>query len=549
MRRHIATATAILIAMPLACLLLCPVRTGADTTGQIESPTATPIKHVVVIFQENISFDHYFGTYPYAANPPGEPPFTAAPDTPAVNGLTGVLLRRNPNYLNKKNGAGAVNPFRLDRSQAATADQDHSYEPEQRAADAGLMDLFPLAVGAPDRPPKAPPGPALTKGLTMGYYDGNTVTALWNYAQRFAMSDNSYGTTFGPSTPGAINLVSGQTNGVSAVRNGTSVVTAGGNGSLTLIEDPDPVGDVCSSPTEAQASMSGRNIGNLLTRARVTWGWFEGGFNLSIINPDGTTGCERTTTSTITHVNSTDYLAHHEPFQYYASTANPTHARPSSVMAIGHNGDGANHQYDTEDFFAAVRAGNFPAVSFLKAPAFEDGHAGYSDPLDEQTFLVKVINFLEQQPGWSSTAVVIAYDDSDGWYDHQMGPIVNQSTGSADALTGQGFCGNGATALPGVKPGTRHAQGRCGYGPRLPLLVISPWAKRNFVDHTVTDQTSIIRFIEDNWLHGQRIGQGSFDGIANSIDNVFDFENSHLGRLFLDPVTGEPAKQDTGNGE
>ena len=148
-----------------------------------------------------------------------------------------------------------------------------------------------------------------------------------------------------------------------------------------------------------------------------------------------------------------------------------------------------------------------PAVSFLKAPGYQDAHAGYSDPLDEQTFVVTVINFLhDSSADWDSTAVFITYDDSDGWYDHQLGPIVNQST-TGDALTGNGQCGTGTAALPGPQRGTTHAQGRCGYGPRIPLMVISPWAKANFVDHTLTDQTSIIRFIEDNWLRGQRIGR------------------------------------------
>jgi phospholipase C len=180
-------------------------------------------------------------------------------------------------------------------------------------------------------------------------------------------------------------------------------------------------------------------------------------------------------------------------------------------------------------------------VSFLKAAGFQDGHAGYSDPLDEQTFVVNTINFLEALPTWSSTAVVIAYDDSDGWYDHQMPPIVNQSTGPADALTGPGACGTAATSLPGYNPTANpHALGRCGYGPRLPLLVISPYAKANFVDHTTTDQSSVIHFIEDNWLGGQRIGQGSFDGIANSISQMFNFTKVRAnGTLFLNPNTGE----------
>jgi phospholipase C len=208
-------------------------------------------------------------------------------------------------------------------------------------------------------------------------------------------------------------------------------------------------------------------------------------------------------------------------------------------MAIGTNGDVANHQYDTHDFFDAVNVGNFPAVSFLKAPGYQDGHAGYSDPLDEQNFIVNTINFLETQPEWKNTAVVIAYDDSDGWYDHQMSPIVNTSSTAADALTGTDACGSGVTALPGINPATLHAQGRCGFGPRLPLLVISPYAKVNFVDSSITNQASIIRFVEDNWLGGQRIGQGSFDAISNSITSMLDFSKHHDDALFLDPDTGE----------
>jgi phospholipase C len=508
------------------------------------SSTATPIKHLVVIFQENVSFDHYFGTYPNALNPAGEPAFYARPNTPAVNGLSTALLNNNPN-LNPANGAGATNPFRLDRSQAATRDQGHGYKAEQQAFDNGLMDLFPLFVGK-SGPPPAGTGVTSTTGLNLGYYDGNTVTALWNYAQHFAMSDNSYSTGFGPSTPGLLNLVSGQTNGATNISAAaaTFAVVDGGAGSFTVISDPDPVGDVCSG--SAVVTMKGQNVGDLLNAAGVSWGAFMGGFDLTIQNPNGTTGCKRTSTGLAGTTG--DYIPHHAFFQYYPTTANPSHTRPASIAEIGHAGP-ANHQYDINDFFAAVNAGNFPAVNFLKAPAFQDGHAGYSDPLDEQTLVVNVINFLQSRPEWSNTAVVIMYDDSDGWYDHQIGPILNQSHGAQDALSGVGLCGSAAdsTALPGVDSFNAHALGRCGLGPRQPLLVVSPWARKNFVDHSVTDQSSVLRFIEDNWLQGQRIGQGSFDAITNSITQMFDFSqnsqnnnNQGNGFLFLNPSTGEP---------
>jgi phospholipase C len=501
--------------------------------SQGNNETATPIKHLVVIFQENVSFDHYFGTYPNALNPQGEPKFKADPDTPAINGYTDALLNSNPNFLNKTlNGTGALNPFRLSRAQAATADQDHDYTPEQQAVHGGLMDAFPKYTGTPGPPPTG----VTNNGLVMGYYDGNTVTALWNYAQQFAMSDNSFNTTFGPSTPGAINLISGQTGGVVDSQSPGDSVVPDGNGGLTLISDADPIGDVCSGSETVR--LGGQNIGDLLNSKGVTWGFFEGGFDLTAVNANGSTGCSRSTTSTITNTKKADYIPHHQPFQYYASTINPNHARPTSVKSIGYAGDAGNHQYDINDFYAAVKAGNYPAVSFLKASGYQDGHAGYSDPLDEQAFVVHVINFLQTQSrDWEHTAVIVAYDDSDGWYDHQMAPIVNQSSSEADALVAQGSCGDGSTALPSTT--APHAQGRCGYGPRLPLLLISPYAKRNFVDHTLTDQSSILRFIEDNWVGGQRI-EGSFDSRAGSLENLFDFKRPWYGRYLLNENTGLP---------
>jgi phospholipase C len=518
---------------------------GHNDYGQ----TATPIKHLVVIFQENISFDHYFATYPHATNPSGEPAFSARPGTPTVNGLSGALLTRNPNSLNTANGGGATNPFRLDRSQAFTADQDHNYTPEQTAADMGLLDLYPASTGAAGPPPNAPPSAVVTKGLNMGYYDGNTVTALWNYAQYFAINDNSYSSNFGPSTPGALNLVAGQTNGILMDTSGAAAKeTTGGGGTKTLIGDADPIGDVCST-SSAQVEMSSQNIGDLLNAAGVSWGAFYGGFDLQTVNANGTSGCMRSTGSAYAPATE-DYIPHHAFFQYFASTANPAHTRPASEAEIGHNGP-ANHAYDLNDFYTAVQHGNLPAVSFLKAIALQDAHAGYSDPLDEQTFIVTVVNALEKSQYWGDTAVVVLYDDSDGWYDHQMSPIVNQSTSPADTLTanistGTTSCGNGTnTALPGADPTTDpHAQGRCGYGVRQPLVVISPWARENFVDHTVTDQSSVIHFIEDNWLGGQRLAGGSFDSIANSIAQMFDFSpdpsdvNDRV--LILNPTTGEP---------
>jgi len=571
-----------------------------------DAATTTPIKHLVVIFQENVSFDHYFGTYPSAANSSG-PRFEADHDTPKANTLadtkgaggTGTLLTNNPN---KDANGNQVNPRRLDPatiSDVLQCDQDHSYNDEQKAFDGGAMDKFITTVGNGNGTSKGPTGQLCNKNDVMNYYDGNTTTALWNYAQRFAMSDNSFGTTFGPSAPGAINLVAGNTGGVGLMINGAATdgdTVSDGKGGTSLIEDAQPYYDDCS--TRDAASLTGQNIGDKLNAAGLSWGWFQGGYRPTTSFAQATGGTQPTSTFTpdqfkgkfaqapasdqglcnAVHAvgiavggiggtsagpnnygNKDDYIAHHEPFNYYASTANPHHLRPASLNAIGTdtqtftNGvpqfDTANHQYDSSDFDALVAAishgyvspDHLPAVSFLKAPGYQDGHAAYSDPIDEQQFIVNEINALEHTPDWSSTAVVIAYDDSDGYYDHVYSGVHNTSNtanvatppGPQDFLTGTGLCGDTTAHAP-----LAGESGRCGYGPRLPLLVVSPWARHNAVDHTLTDQSSILKFVEDNWKLS-RIA-GSFDAIAGSLDNMFNFrDHGNNERLFLDPVTGQ----------
>jgi phospholipase C len=570
--------------------------TSSDPAAAIA--TATPIKHLVVIFGENRSFDHYFATYPKAQNNPGETTFTASPLTPVVNNLATPLnpnnafvkleglnlLTNNPNGPDGSgaiiNGVNSSNPFRLGPTKAWTDGNNHGYTAEQMAYDNGKMDLFPAntgeggSIGNACNPGTGAGCEAINQGLAMAYFDGNTVTGMWNLAQHFAMSDNTFTSMFGPSTPGAINMVSGQTNfitkAVPAVADAALVFPSDGQGNFTLNGDVDPFGDVCSSTAE-NAQLGGQNIGDLMNAKSITWGWFSGGFNLQLKNANGSTGCGRSTQLFADpNITSSDYVPHHQPFQLFASTANPMHLRPTSVAMIGKT-DQANHEYDIQDFFSALANGNLPSVSFLKAPSAQDSHPGNSDPIDEQVFISNVINALEQSTDWPTTAVVITYDDSDGWYDHQMPPVVNTSQSivagipGLEAPAGDDFL-NGAETLnsantavisggclsspdqqnrpSGMLNGVQGmpVQGRCGYGTRIPFLVISSWAKTNFVDHTLIDQSSVSRFIEDNWLQGQRLGgpKSSFDSIAGSIQNMFDF-SLPIGiapKVFLQPTTG-----------
>ncbi len=507
--------------------------------------TATPIKHLVVIFDENISFDHYFGTYPFAANTDGTT-FQAKKGTKPVNGLytkitkkgpTGPLLTNNPNI---DNGV-QYNPTRLTHSEALTCDQNHGYTPEQQAVNGGKMDKFVQDTESPSTC-AAGTDEFFSPGLVMDYYDGNTVTGLWNYAQNYAMSDNNWDTTFGPSTPGALNLISGQTGGSYAVDPTTGKVEAdagsvsdlNSKGLGTVYGDPDPAFDDCSDSSHTSTSplavATGKNIGDLLNARHITWGWFQGGFAPTGTNAAGFAVCG-STSKNIGGNTVADYSPHHEPFQYYKSTANLKHLPPSSEAMIGHT-DQANHQYDISNFYATLSAGNMPAVSFLKASEYQDGHPGYSDPLDEQTFLVNTINQIEQSRYWKSTAIIVTYDDSDGWYDHQVMPIVNGSNTSADTP----FCSSKPTTLDNWTT-------RCGFGQRLPMLVISPWTRRNFVSSNLTNTVSVTKFIEDNWLRGQRIGGGSFDAISGSLTGrggLLDFRvKPNFRPLILNPTTGE----------
>jgi phospholipase C len=457
------------------------------------------------------------------------------------------------------------------------------------------MDKFISSVGTGSG--NSPLGTPCVKAQVMDYYDGNTVTALWNYAQHFAMSDNSYSTTFGPSSPGAINLVSGDTGNVDMAHTANSPTVGpnkdligDGKGGFSLTSDAQPYWDDCS--TRDAVGMSGQNVGDLLNAAHISWGWFQGGFRPSISFTDAlhATHADGQATSTFTpdqfknagfqnlvpHSSNQgicdtvtpvgaalgghgqwgykdDYIPHHEPFQYSMSTANPHHLPPATLASIGRdtqsyvNGvpqfDTANHQYDMSDFdslVSGIQSGDLPpsalpAVSFLKAPGFEDGHAAYSDPADEQHFVVDEINALERTPDWPHTAVIIAYDDSDGWYDHRFPGVQNPSTTVADVL-----CGSG-TPLAGE-------QGRCGFGPRQPLLVVSPFAQENAVDHNLSNLASIPNFVEYNWRLPSISGsadqiQASVDateGVPFDLAGLFSFKGSRDRRLILDPATGLP---------
>ena len=527
MHRTIGVATLVLLfawtVTPSLLLASGDDQHPSDRAAKVD--TATPIKHLVVIFDENNSFDHYFATYPYAQPNLDGSDYFGKPtvNTPLVNGLTPTLLTNNPNLL-----TGGSNPFRLDRSQAATCNSNNGYTKEQQAFDAGLLDKY--AVTSPTTSCGA--GfffPLAGQFLSMGYYDGNTVTALWNYAQNYTMSDNFFDTEFGVTLEGHLNLLSGQTHGV-VVKAGSPTAAQLANG--TVIANMQPFYDDCALSQPPNIVMTGKNVGDLLNARGVSWGWFYGDFA-----PVSITSGVATCTAI--------YNSHYAPFDYYLSTSNPHHIPPASLAAIGtdtcNNQMCANHNYDLSYFYKAVAAGNLPSVTFLKFSENKTGHAFDSTPVAEQTSLVSAINTIQESPFWRDTAIIITYDDSGGWYDHVAGPIVNQSADPLnDAIKGnpgtRGACGTGTLPAGAYND-------RCGFGVRLPLLLISPYARRNYVDHSLNDTTSVLRFIETNWGLGTIGDPQSFDVLASgTIIGMFDFDpdrDPESRKLILDPDTGQ----------
>jgi phospholipase C len=746
----------------LSALVLVGGSAPATMAAPVPVATKTPIQHLVVIFQENESFDHYFATYPVASNPAGEDTFTPASSTKnsnaantTINNLVSAsLLSANPNGANPQrldpgpnsggtyNGAlnvGTGNDTNAGIDNVLTCSQNHNYQPEQLAFDGGAMDKFPGNVGSTSSAPE-PGAPQCQANTDLDYYDGNTVTGYWNYAQHFAMSDNNFGSTFGPSTPGAVNVASGDTGNFNLV-NG-KVATAGattspnsalvpdGDGAFSDTNDSDPFFDDCSSHTSNiginNTSASGptaENVGDQLSMAGISWGWFEGGFDPTsaasgTMNPgySGGPGGQPTGYTPATRTSShdigtalggtgatgaqpygveTDYIQHHEPFQYFATTANPSHLVPTALNTVGTDtqsftggcyGCGTpefntpNHQYDVSTFnqlLTAISNGQLgpqflPAVSYLKAPAYEDEHPSYSDPIDGQTFVTQEVNAIMQSPDWSTTAIVVTYDDSDGWYDHvyagnasdvyntsptgaqnqsSAGAGTTSSGGTATGSTTEGdaetaiVCGgtpitgstiassttittgsndtitytvgggstqtatiaggsysptslanaiatasggvikaqanstpalvltdNGLNALAitggdalsslGLTASTSSTpanpvltnylgapeNGRCGLGPRLPFIVISPYAKTDYISHKMIDQASVVNFIEYNWGLGEIEGSAAnlFNNPSTSFDlaDLFDFTPGATDVSGLSPYyLGDPTFQ------
>jgi phospholipase C len=457
-----------------AALLLCagvlvangdaqpPAQRPSQPRQQLIRDLRTHIRHVFVVYQENRSFDSYFGSFPGADN------------------LATAEARAHGFRQWDAIGKTWIVPFLLKASD--TSDADHSREALWDKSDHGRMDRF---VAYEEQNDLRTPQLARQIGiLTMAHEDCTTIPFLWMYAHRFALYDHIFQATYGPSTPGNIDLIAGQSGQTQAARHPDQAFRSIFGPGEPVVDDADPSLGPYAFPSEAKRlhqfdqtyatlmlSLSGRkapeakvdaddikdDIGALarLDKQAVPWAWYQEGFG----NGEGD--------------DHPAYIPHHNAPQYFG------YIRKNTPFWSG--------EHDLLDFFATIERRQLPpqGVFFIKggsenpfgwkpanplAPTIigDDDHPGYSDSQLSESLVAKVVNAVARSPYWKDSAIVIIWDDSEGFYDHVPPPQFEP--------------------CPDKHP--------CGDGPRVPLILISPYAKSGGIISDPGDHASFAKFID-----------------------------------------------------
>jgi phospholipase C len=467
--------TYVVLAIILSCLVVsCPVVLGTTARAQSREEARAKarqellanlrshIHHVFVIYQENRSFDSYFGSFPGADN------------------LATAEAREHGFREWDAIGKTWVAPFLL--KAADSLDADHSREALIAKTDGGRMDHF---VAYEEQNPLATPQLRQQLGLlTMAHEDCSTVPFLWMYAHRFALYDHIFQAMYGPSTPGNIDLIAGQTGQTQAARHPDEAFRSIFGPGDPVVDDENPAFGPYASSYQAKSphqldqtyatlmlSLSGRkaleakidsddikdDIGELakLNHVAVPWAWYQEGFG----NGEGD--------------DHPAYIPHHNAPQYFG------YIRQNAAFWSG--------EHDLLDFFDTIEKNQLPpqSVVFVKGgnenpfrwmPANpralgivgDDDHPGYSDSQLSESLVAKVVNAVARSPYWQDSAIIIVWDDSEGFYDHVPPPQFEP--------------------CPDKHP--------CGDGPRVPLLLISPYAKSGGIISDPGDHASFAKFLD-----------------------------------------------------
>ncbi len=444
--------------------------TEADASTGSTTPTveaAAPaglqrLNHVVVIFLENWSFDSLYAEFKGAEGSAG-----ALAAQPQVDPTTGQPYATLP-QIESHMPAGLPNkPFALDPyltvAEDTSIDLTTNFYAEQEQIDDGKMDLFVAKSAA--------------KGLTMGFFH-TTDLPLATEAQQYTLCDHFFHSVFGGSIQNHIFMISAAVavfpnppDSLKAVLNDAGVPAknpdsgALENGPLT--PDGHVVGTVYSvnsprpattPPSQLLPNQTMPTIGDSLSAKNVDWAWYAGGWNAALQGMPDAGGDE--------------YQFHHQPFVYFANYADGTPGR-------------AAHLKDETDFVAAAKAGSLPAVSFVKPAGVDNEHPNYANVITGELHTEDLINAVRNGPNWQDTAIIVTYDENGGFWDHVAPPKIDQ----------------------------------WGPGARVPAIVISPFAKRAYVDSTVYDTTSITALVEHRWGLAPL---GTRDANAADLTNAFD---------------------------
>ena len=418
------------------------------------------IEHILVVYLENRGFDHLYGTFPGANG------LAQAAAAPVQVDLTGKPYDVLPPVINT-----SVNPKTLDRRfplDLANKPFDiDKYVPfVEKTGD--LVHRFyqnqlQINGGRNDRFAAVSDAGA----LAMGHYDGSR-TELWRWAQRFALADNFFQAAFGGSFLNHLWLACACTprwpdapaNLRADVRNGwilrDAPFTPDGYAVNTAYSRTAPRPASANDPARLLPPLENPTIGERLSAKGISWAWYSGGWT------DAVAGKPHAL-----------FQYHHQPFAYFRPYGEGTPGR-------------AAHLKDEADMMAAIESGTLPAVSFYKPLGPENEHPGYADILSGDRKIAALLRKLEASPLWPKLAVIVTYDENGGFWDHVPPPKGD----------------------------------RWGPGSRIPALIVSPFARKGFVDHTVYDTTSILKLIE------VRFGLkplGPRDAKANDLTNAFQF--------------------------
>jgi len=446
-----STLSLIMIVSLLACATPTIVSTAVvstavgNATQVTPPPTRSKIKHIIIIMQENRSFDQYFGTYPGAEGIPMQngAPTVCVPD-PKINQC--VKPYHNPRDINIGGPHGAA---------SATAD-----------IDGGKMDGFIAASRNGLKACKNPDTPCCARGQmpdVMGWHDAREIPNYWAYAQNFVLQDKMFEPNASWSLPSHLFMVSGWS---------AYCTSPGDPTSCTNALDGPPNGLIAANTNKTDYAWT--DLTYLLHKANVSWGYYlsEGS------EPD----CEN------------DAMVC-EPKNF--SQAVPGIWNPLPAFdTVRQDGQLANVQ-TLDKYFAAAQNGTLPAVSWIVPENKVSEHPPARVSLG-QAYVTGLINAAMQGPDWDSTAIFLSWDDWGGFYDHVTPPTVDQN----------------------------------GYGLRVPGLVISPYAKKGFIDHQTLSFDAYLKFIEDNFLGGARLDPKT-DGRPDPRPDVRE-NASQLGDLMND---------------